>query len=594
MRISEFGMRNDGNEGGYAGSGPFYILARKGRGKFALLFPAVRKPDEILEPIVLRRFPGRWLRLSRMNFAFLRDSRLRELLLWCAPALLMGVALRIFMEWRMPYGYIQFDTADFLLTPYRLLATHHYVIDSKKAFLTPTFFTIPFYLHIPALLFIPIVQHLMGLMEVVIAGALMRLWFPLWRWIIIPATVLIAANPWQLWYEQTLMGEANYVFFLFFSAWLGTHWALKPDWSRFAAFALALFCICGTRAEGKIMILFGFGLILLVLRTRWKSLLVAAVSLVALYGIAGLGGGGSHAFSLLYATLFELTPNDIRSAPDIAPYLLPLRDETIQAGENSPTDLVELAKLINVQVLKYVKEKLGAGEKTKAPIAAVEKGLCLEILKRRPLDVIMMPLVKFHLACDGWPSGADFGRHALLEKQGSAVARMGDEMNVIGVGLTGVPTDQAGMQQFVIQHYHPEAMAWFGRYEQWWNGMSIALRLPDRPAAQPRWAHDFISDIPNPEQVIPGVPFYFLAAFAGMLAAMFIPGRLRLVQTVWLLAMLLTWYAATMVGVTNARFRFAYEAVCYMYGVAAIVWAIGGVALLAGRSRKREAPCIAS
>ena len=91
-----------------------------------------------------------------------RDARLRELLLWCAPALLAGALLRLFMEVRMPYGYIQFDSADFLLTPFRLLSDHHYVIDSKKAFLTPTFFTIPFLLHIPALLFIPIVQHLMG------------------------------------------------------------------------------------------------------------------------------------------------------------------------------------------------------------------------------------------------------------------------------------------------------------------------------------------------------------------------------------------------------------------------------------------------
>src|SRR5580658_1246952 len=136
-----------------------------------------------------------------------RDARLGELLLWCAPALLLGVILRLFMEIRMPYGYVQFDTGDFLVTPFRLLARHQYYIDSKKAFFTPTFFSIPFLLHIPALLFIPIVQHLLGLLEVVIAGALIRAWLPLWRWIIIPATILIAVSPWQLWYEHTLMGE---------------------------------------------------------------------------------------------------------------------------------------------------------------------------------------------------------------------------------------------------------------------------------------------------------------------------------------------------------------------------------------------------
>jgi hypothetical protein len=66
---------------------------------------------------------------------------------------------------------------------------------------------------------------------------------------------------------------------------------------------------------------------------------------------------------------------------------------------------------------------------------------------------------------------------------------------------------------------------------------------------------------------------------------MLIPGPLRLVQTAWIGAMLFTWYAATMVGVTNARFRFAYDPVCYAYAVAALVWAIGGICRVVGRSR---------
>jgi len=48
------------------------------------------------------------------------------------------------------------------------------------------------------------------------------------------------------------------------------------------------------------------------------------------------------------------------------------------------------------------------------------------------------------------------------------------------------------------------------------------------------------------------------------------------------------------VGVTNARFRFAYEPVCYMYDVAAVAWAVGGIVWLARRGRKQEASCTAS
>ena len=526
--------------------------------------------------------------------SFFRDARPRQLLLWCAPALLAGALIRLFLELRMPYGYVQFDSGDFLVTPFRLLADHHYIIDAKKAFLTPTFFSIPFFLHIPALLFIPIAQHLMGLLEVLIAGALIRLWLPLWRWIIIPATLLIAVSPWQIWYEHTLMGEANYVFFLFLVGLLGTLWARRPTWLNFTWFALSLFCICGTRAEGKMMLLFGLALIPLVLWPRWKAILLALFCLVLVHEVAGLGGGGSHAFSLLYATLFEFTPNDIRSEPDLAPYLLPLRDETLRAAANTPTDLVALAKKINDRVERYLHEKRGAGKKVKGQISIIERHLCVEILERRPLGVILTPLVKFQMASDGWASGADFGEHALRVKQPAAINRLGGEIDVLSLGMTGRKLDQAGMQQFVLVHYDPARMLWFTDYEKAWNYWTIAPRLPDRPAAQPRWAHDFITVnpgqveidpvtrqiTPHPEKVIPGVPIYFLLAWAGMLAAMLIrtPLRpLRLVQAAWILAMLFTWYVATMVGVTNARFRFAYDPVCYIYAVAAVVWAISAI-----------------
>ena len=87
------------------------------------------------------------------------------------------------------------------------------------------------------------------------------------------------------------MGEANYVFFLFLVALLGTHWAQRPTWTTFAWFALSLFCICGTRAEGKIMFLFGFALIPLVLWPRWKAILAGLVCMVGVYEGASLGGG---------------------------------------------------------------------------------------------------------------------------------------------------------------------------------------------------------------------------------------------------------------------------------------------------------------
>jgi hypothetical protein len=239
-------------------------------------------------------------------------------------------------------------------------------------------------------------------------------------------------------------------------------------------------------------------------------------------------------------------------------------------------------------VQQYVLDHGGNPNKIKAPIIEIDRKLSIEILKRRPLDVILTPFAKFRDATDGWPSGEDFGPRPLLERQPLGIRRFGDSVKVLSKGLTGTEFDQQGMMDFIPTHYHPEQMAWFTHYEEAWSRASIAVRLPDRPAAKPRWAHDFISMIPKPDTVTPGVPIYFFIAWAGMLAAMFIRTPLRWTQTLWIGAVLITWYGATMVGVTNARFRFAYEPVCYIYIVAAIVWAGWGISRLARGSRKAK------
>src|SRR5438093_5545398 len=101
----------------------------------------------------------------------------REILIWSAPALAVASFLRALLTWQLPYGYIQFDSIDFLETPYYLIKHHKYVIQAKRSFLTPVTFAIPFFLHVPALIAIPAAQHLLGLIQIAFVGALVRLWF---------------------------------------------------------------------------------------------------------------------------------------------------------------------------------------------------------------------------------------------------------------------------------------------------------------------------------------------------------------------------------------------------------------------------------
>ena len=234
--------------------------------------------------------------------------------------------MRVALMAQLHYGYIQYDTGDFLTTSWQLLAHKHLVIHPKKSFLTPIFFSLFFFLPGRALVTIPLAQHLLGLSEIVLAGALVRFWFAKWRWFIIPITLLVTANPWNLWYEHTLMGEANYLFFLFVTALAGTFWAMRPGKGTFTLFLVSLFLLSGTRAEG--MIFFGFGLLLVpaMLWGKWRALLIYTGIILATALVALHLGGGSHAASLLYASLADKTPDHPKSEPGIEPYIIPLRD----------------------------------------------------------------------------------------------------------------------------------------------------------------------------------------------------------------------------------------------------------------------------
>jgi hypothetical protein len=77
--------------------------------------------------------------------------------------------------------------------------------------------------------------------------------------------------------------------------------------------------------------------------------------------------------------------------------------------------------------------------------------------------------------------------------------------------------------------------------------------------------HDFAGGVPGGLEVMPGVPWFYPLAVLGMLVDMVWPGPVRRVHLAWAPVMMAVWYAATFVGVTNARYRFAYEPFCFVY-----------------------------
>ncbi len=96
----------------------------------------------------------------------------------------------------MPWGYYHPDTHDFMTSIYYLKAHHHWAVHGKTTFLTPLLYALAFFVpKVPALILIPLAQHLRGLLVVLMVGGLCRLWCVFWRWLIVPITVLAAIQP---------------------------------------------------------------------------------------------------------------------------------------------------------------------------------------------------------------------------------------------------------------------------------------------------------------------------------------------------------------------------------------------------------------
>lgn len=489
---------------------------------------------------------------------------LREVLLYCAPALLAGLALRVALTVRMPWGYVQYDTAEYLETPFRLLKSGAFFVNGKRGFLVPVLFTIPFLLHIPALIAIPLGQHLLGLAATVMSGALTRFWFRCWRWFIVPVTLYVAVNPSMLWYEQTIMGESEFLFALIFLALAGTLWARRQSRGRFGLLLAALVCAAGARPEGRLFFAFGILLAALALWGQWRRLGMCVGAMLAVALAGALIVRQSTAPQLLYASLIQLAPDRSRLAPGIEPYINPLRDHVRAQSGGDPLQLVKVSKKVRDALDPYLWTRSRNSHMYYQELNRTLRNLCLDAILAHPLKAIGIPLLKFRLAADSW-SGYRFNEQALHKNQVDAYLAGKWMFEVLGRGMTGRALDETAMRDFVETRYRPDQVAWLGQLQGAWNDALIWWRTADHPSRQKRWVHDFAGGVPGGLDVMPGLPWFYPVALLGMLVAMMWPDPARRVHLAWVPVMLGVWYAATFVGVTNARYRFAYEPFCFVY-----------------------------
>jgi hypothetical protein len=507
----------------------------------------------------------------------LRSAAIRELLLWCLPALLLGAIARLALNFHFSYGYFQGDTPDFLVTAERLLRHHALVIHGKKAFLAPICFTIPFLLRLPALIVIPIVQHLAGLAATVAAGGIVRCWFRFWRGFIIPVTTLYTLNPALLWYEHALLAECHYLFCVTALALAGTLLVRRPTLRRFVWLIVALFFTAGSRPEGKLFIAFGIGVTALVYLGDWKLWARRmAVMLVCSAGI-WMCSRSTQAGLLLYATVLPLAPDVSTVAPGVEPFVASLRVAGASQGETVRTKLNSVEKHANDALRGYLKS-VGKNNDD-AHVSALAQKLAIEAIRRNPRLLPSIAANKFLVTCRPNPDGSfsptsgGFTAFWIYDKQIEALARR-KFMAPLMKGLTGqnLRTD-ADIKAFLHANYSPLSPDWFSLLQSTWSQLTLSLQHPSHGADK---------------RFIPGWPSFCLVAGLGMLLALIPRDRLWRFHLPWVMAFLGVWFAVMLTGVVNARYRFVFEPFCLFYGFLVLDFLWSGVAALINVPRERR------
>ncbi|MGB8165933.1 MAG: hypothetical protein WCF18_00475 [Chthoniobacteraceae bacterium] len=489
--------------------------------------------------------------------ATLRDRRTREFIFWMLPALLVGLALRIVLTVQLPYAYYHDDSPDFLTTPDRLLHEHRFELHEKKTFLVPILYTPPFYLKVPALITIPLFQHVLGLALVVLVGALCRLWFRYWRVFIVPLTLLTAANPFFLWYEHTLMAEPVFIFCTALVALAGTLYAQDQSRGRFYFLLAALFLEAGARPEGKL--LFGFGLFLIVLlhssswRLNWPRLAIITVLMV----VTHFATKTSQAGLLLYTSVVRFTPAELNSAPGFDPYIAPIREDLQRRWDEKPQfPKVRDRRAVAGAVEKYLTEH---EEMTKGKKHLTTDKFCLKLAKETCLRrVTVLPAHvyhKFRAAANDSPSGR-LDNDWLFGRQKDAYRGSLKRSLALAPEITGQPsTTLEELEQFVDTHYGE--VPWFNRWLDTWLAAVNRYRFPDLRVPNP--------DYPTVAVYHFGVPYYFLIAAIGLVAVALRRGPLQAFHIAWGLTMLAFFYTIMLTANVRPRFRVVFEPFWFIY-----------------------------
>lgn len=483
-----------------------------------------------------------------------RGAAAKQLLLWCLPALALGFVLRALLAAAMPFAYMQHDSYRLLLSGAEWLTPGTAEMYGENVpFLVPALFRLARFGPLPALVTIELAQHALGLLQIVLAGALVRGWMPeRWKWWIVPATLVFAVHPSLLWFEHTVMLEAVYVFAIVALAAAGTWVVRQPSLISASALCAGVLLVAFTRPEGKLFAVFGAAVLTAAFWKKWRGLAMAAAMFIATLGFLALGTVAGESGLLLYSSVLHLSPEQSRKFPEAAPYVATLRRDAVEAAKRGPAFVSRPQRIaLEAALLKFVSEHpdAGSGATNAMRLNSVAKSLGYEACLRAPGALLALALDKFRVTA-GQLAHGEFSRSWLHERQIEKLRSGWRFLAPIDVPLYGRDfPDADALAAFVEKNFRAERVRWFGWLHDQWRD------LYDRHLRDTRYAGG----------KLPGLPLFYVLPLAGALIAMVRASAARRFHLCWVLVLGALWFVVMLTANERSRFRMGFEPMIFLY-----------------------------
>lgn len=466
---------------------------------------------------------------------------LREILWFCLPGLLLGLALRAALMAYMPLAFFSPDTNEFLGA--RLFG-------GSRTFLPKLIYGLPEHLGLPFLTSIAVGQHLLGLVMVVVTGCLCAQWLRHWRWWIVPFTCLVAIHPTFLWYEHFALPDSMFVLMMMLVCVAGTYFYRNASTLSFSILYTTLFLAAGMRQEGFLFLVFGLALITRVFWGQWQRFRIFVPVAIALSILVAKVSRTNQGGYMLLTSLIEWAPDQLWSEPALAPRTVKLRDHFKPLWPAYPDDHNMSRKLIVADLEDYLLGEKGVqGKKLKESVDTLSKRIAIEIAARNFWRLPGLAFNKFR-AMHEEPPAPDFGPERTHHKQLQILyGKPGEKL----------PKEHALIPLYLGREYssRDELEKDLPRIYRLFPGDSLTHF--QKAFYELEYGAHVIPEQKVGLQTLPGLPLLYLLAAMGFIAIAFREGCSLSDKQLWIAMLLFQAFVIFLSGSNHGRYRLSFE-----------------------------------